>query len=90
MELTQREHALKDHTRKLMKKYGKTIYRHNGVEITVTPGEDDVRVKVRKHDEDDAAPRAAAADDQEETGGDDVQDDPDSSVEFADSPDTGE
>jgi hypothetical protein len=54
MELTQSEHTLKINALKLMKKYGKTIYRHNGVEILVIAGEDDVKVRVRKADETDA------------------------------------
>ena len=62
MELTQREHALKDLALKLMKKFEKTVYRHDGIEITVVPGEDDVKVRVKKEpeaDEEDASgPRA--------------------------------
>jgi hypothetical protein len=53
MELTQREHELKIHALKLMRKYEKTIYRHNGVEITLVHGEDDVRVRVKKAGGDD-------------------------------------
>ena len=53
MELTQREHTLKEHALKLMKKYDKTIYRHDGVEITVVPGEDDVKVRVKKAGDED-------------------------------------
>jgi hypothetical protein len=60
IDLTQREHALKVHALRLMKKYEKTIYRHDGIEITVVPGEDDVKVKVKKADDDDAAPAAGA------------------------------
>jgi hypothetical protein len=55
MELTQREHETKSLALKLMAKYGKTIYRHNGVEIVVVPGEDDVKVRVKKPGDDDAA-----------------------------------
>jgi hypothetical protein len=65
MELTQSEHELKALALKLMAKYDKTIYRHNGVEITVVPGEDDVKVRVKKPGDD-------AAD--EDTGGGDVVD----------------
>jgi hypothetical protein len=59
MDLTQREHALKSLALKLMKKYEKTIYRHDGIEITVVPGEDDVKVKVKKHDDTEAETGAA-------------------------------
>src|SRR5215471_10381704 len=55
MELTEREHSLKTHALKLMKKYDKTIYRHGGVEITVVPGEDDVKVRVKKPGDEDQA-----------------------------------
>jgi hypothetical protein len=55
MELTQREHETKSLALKLMAKYGKTIYRHNGVEIVVVPGEDDVKVRVKKPGDDAAA-----------------------------------
>jgi phosphate starvation-inducible protein PhoH len=53
MELTQREHELKINALKLMHQYKKTIYRHNGVEITLVHGEDDVRVRVKKAGNDD-------------------------------------
>jgi hypothetical protein len=62
MELTEREHTLKVHALKLMKKYDKTIYRHNGVEITVVPGEDDVKVRVKKGGDDDVDTDDAADD----------------------------
>jgi hypothetical protein len=61
MDLTEKEHALKTHALKLMKRYDKTIYRHNGVEITVVPGEDDVKVRVKKGDDDEDAPTGAEA-----------------------------
>jgi hypothetical protein len=48
MELTKEEKELKEHAVTLMHKFGKTIYRHNGVEIRLVPGEEDVKVKVRK------------------------------------------
>jgi len=56
IELTAREHALKIHALSLMKKYDKVVYRHDGIEITVIPGEDDVKVKVKKADDDDDTP----------------------------------
>lgn len=48
MVLTKDESALKEQTRKLMAKYSKTIYRHNGIEIRIVAGEDDVKVKIKK------------------------------------------
>ena len=48
MQLTEDEHALKQHAMALMRKHGKTIYKHNGVEILIVPGEDDIKVKVKK------------------------------------------
>jgi len=80
MALTEEEKSLKDHARRLMKQYNKTIYKHGGVEIRIVPGEEDVKVKVRKaSDEDDAsadpaeeaeftARRAAAVDYQGDEG----------------------
>lgn len=52
VELTAREHALKIHALQLMKKYDRVIYRHDGIEITVVPGEDDIKVKVKKESDD--------------------------------------
>jgi len=61
MELTEREHALKVQALKLMKKYDKTIYRHDTIEITVVPGEEDVKVRVKRDKpEEDEGERAAA------------------------------
>jgi len=51
--LNKREHELKELALKLMKKYDKTIYRHDGIEIRVVPGEDDVKVRIKKPGEDD-------------------------------------
>jgi hypothetical protein len=53
IDLNEREHVLKLAAIKLMKRYEKTVYRHNGVEITVIPGEDDVKVKVKRTRDDD-------------------------------------
>ena len=53
MQLTTREKELKVRTCDLMHKHKKTIYRHNGVEITLVPGEEDVKVRVKKADDDD-------------------------------------
>jgi len=48
MELSTREHDLKVKALKLMHKHGKTIYKHDGIEINVVPGEEDVKVRVKK------------------------------------------
>ena len=61
MELTKEETELKAHAITLMHKFGKTIYRHNGVEIGLVPGEEDVKVKIKKSGED-----------EEEDGGDET------------------
>jgi hypothetical protein len=53
MTLTTREKSLKVRTCDLMHKHKKTVYRHNGVEITLIPGEEDVKVRVKKADDDD-------------------------------------
>jgi len=60
MALTTQEVDLKARAMKLMKKYGKTTYRHNGIEITIEPGEESIKVRVKKPDEelDDADPDA--------------------------------
>lgn len=48
MELNKEEAELKQHALQLMHKYDKTIYRRNGVEIRIVPGEDDVKVRIKK------------------------------------------
>jgi hypothetical protein len=53
IDLNEREHVLKLATLKLMKRYEKTVYRHNGIEITIIPGEEDVKVRVKKMRDDD-------------------------------------
>lgn len=54
MALNKEEAELKTHALKLMHKYDKTIYRHDGIEIRIVDGEEDVKVKVKKAtDEDD-------------------------------------
>jgi hypothetical protein len=68
MDLTQREHQLKTLALALMKKFERTIYRHGGIEITVVPGEDDVKVRLQKpkpldtHEDDPAGPDDAEFD----------------------------
>lgn len=61
IKLSQEEGSLKDHARRLMKQHSKTIYRHNGIEIRLVPGEEDVKVKVPRKAEDDDAPPAERA-----------------------------
>jgi len=51
MELTRQEVDLKARTMKLMKKYGKTKYQHNGILIEIEPGEETIKVRVKKVDE---------------------------------------
>lgn len=64
IELNKEEHELKANALKLMKKYDKTIYRHDGITIQVIEGEPDVKVKIKKpgDDEDDADELDAAPD----------------------------
>lgn len=50
--LNAEEHTLKDLARSLMKKFEKTIYRKAGVEILLITREEDVKVKVKKADDD--------------------------------------
>lgn len=52
MELLREEVDLKSRAMKLMKKYGKSKYKHNGIEILIEPGEETIKVKVRKAGED--------------------------------------
>lgn len=54
MELSRQEVDLKTRAMKLMKKYGKTVYRHNGCEILIEPGEEVIKVKVKKEQDLDA------------------------------------
>lgn len=51
--LTREESSLKQSAMSLMKQYGKTHYKRDGIEITVLHGEDDIKVKVAKIDETD-------------------------------------
>jgi hypothetical protein len=66
--LNKTEAELKKTALTLMHKYDKTIYRHAGIEIRVVPGEEDVKVKIRKEtdddddDEDDAVQIAPSSD----------------------------
>lgn len=68
IELNRSEVELKATAIKLMHKYGKTIYRRDGIEIRLIEGDEDVKVKVKKAGEDDEAP-LPAEDLPEEAGG---------------------
>jgi hypothetical protein len=52
MEVGRDEKALKVSIITLMHKHQKTHYRHNGLEITLLPKDEDVKVKVKAADED--------------------------------------
>jgi len=80
MALTQRESELKKTARALMHKYHKQIYRRNGIEIMLVEGEEDVKVRIKKPQEEAEEPAVAEAPD---TMGD-VTSDPDR-VAFAES-----
>lgn len=51
MALTNQEVDLKSRALKLMKKYGKTTYKHNGVSIEIVAGDESIKVKVKIPDE---------------------------------------
>lgn len=51
--LNAEEHTLKDLARALMKKFEKTIYRRQGIEILLVARDEDVKVKVPKKKDDD-------------------------------------
>jgi len=48
MGLSQQEHGLKTKLLGLMKKAGKKVYRHDGIEIHVVAESENVKVKVKK------------------------------------------
>lgn len=47
MDLTRQEVDLKSRALKLMKKYGKTTYKHNGVSIEIVAGDESIKVRVK-------------------------------------------
>ena len=59
MKLTEEEHDLKGEVLTLMRQHHKTSYAHAGVLITVVPGEDDVKVRVRKVEHEDVVDEVA-------------------------------
>lgn len=69
IELNREEGELKAHALKLMHKFGKTIYRRDGIEIRIVPGEDDVKVRIKKPGDDDQGDDAS--EDGAEASGDD-------------------
>jgi hypothetical protein len=62
IDLNREEAELKATALQLMHQFDKTIYKHDGIEIRLVAGEEDVKVKVRKatededEDDDDAQP----------------------------------
>ena len=54
-DLAKQESTLKRDAVRLMHKYGKTSYCHDGITITLIAGDEDVRVKVKKTADDDGA-----------------------------------
>lgn len=57
--------------KKLMHQYGKSVYKHAGVQVTLVPGDEKVQVRTYKEDTGDAS--SSGADDQEqERDSDDV------------------
>jgi hypothetical protein len=55
MALSSEESTLKTTVLRLMKQHGKTTYAHAGVLITVVPGEEDVKIRIRPATADEAA-----------------------------------
>ena len=64
IDLTREEGELKARAIALMHQFQKTIYKHDGIEIRLVPGAEDVKVKVRKAtaDEDEDLEAVAIAD----------------------------
>jgi hypothetical protein len=67
MELAVREAALKATAIKLMHKYGKTVYRRDGIELRLVEGEETITVKIKKPaDDDDNTPSGEPAAEEED------------------------
>lgn len=62
MALTKSESELKQQAIALLKKHHKTHYRRGGIELTLVPGEDTLRVRVKRDDDADAPDAALPAD----------------------------
>lgn len=69
IELNREESVLKELAKKLMHQYDKTIYKHGEIEIILSPGEEEIRVKVKPVPEVSGGP----ADETEPAGGDETQ-----------------
>jgi hypothetical protein len=65
MALLQEEIELKGRAMRLMKKHGKSEYRRDGIEILIVPGEESIKVRVKKVSDDEG--------DSAESGGDEAQ-----------------
>lgn len=63
MDLTRQEVDLKSRTMKLMKRHGKTTYKHNGISIEVVAGDESIKVKVKLPSEEPNADDPNAPDD---------------------------
>jgi hypothetical protein len=61
--LNREEVELKSRTMALMHKYGKAHYHRDGVEITLLPGEEDVKVRVKPTTEEGGGDTDAGGDD---------------------------
>ena len=64
MELTAEEVKLKTKARELMHEHHKTTYKHNGIEIKLIAGEEDVKVRIRKVEEEEETAADASAPEQ--------------------------
>ncbi|HXP82594.1 MAG TPA: hypothetical protein VN976_22030 [Verrucomicrobiae bacterium] len=54
MDLNEQESKLKERVKRMMHEHGLNVYRYEEVEITLEPGEEDVKVRIKK-------PKAEAA-----------------------------
>lgn len=70
IELNASEANLKASVRALMKKHGKTVYRHGGVTITLIAEEETVKVRVRKAGDGDDADQDEDATEKDHAGAD--------------------
>jgi hypothetical protein len=97
MGLTRDEVQLKANALRAMKKHGRTVYRHAGIKIMVTPGEEQIKVSVTKAEADEqpettfnvssSSPSPTPDDDDREDGGDDPDRHPEPEPEAEAEPD---
>lgn len=73
IELNREESELKAHAIKLMHKYYKTIYRHDGIEIRLVESDEDVKVRIKKPGAEESGDTPAGADVDVEAAGDGEQ-----------------